>query len=143
MCTVCIDSNTTQQHANHITSGLHTVSCFSSNTKYQVHVHIPTVQFTVVATIHYGSSTNKTCRLTHTQNMDASKSFFFTKTAIVIPTVTITGSLSFLSSFAIVVFVIRSRSNTVYHRILFVMSLFDMMSSLAIALTTLPMDHAQ
>ena len=69
--------------------------------------------------------------------MDASKSFFFTKTAIVIPTVT--GSLSFLSSFAIVVFVIRSRSNTVYHRILFVMSLFDMMSSLAIALTTLPM----
>lgn len=63
--------------------------------------------------------------------------FTFTKAGIFIPTTT--GSLSFLSSLTIVTFILRCRSNTVYHRIMFCMSFFDMLSSLAIALTTIPM----
>ena len=71
-------------------------------------------------------------------NMDIDMdNFYFSMEAVVIPT--ITGSISFLSSLAIVVYIWRSKINTIYHRILFIMSVTDMSTSLAIALTTLPM----
>ena len=63
--------------------------------------------------------------------------FYFTWAGFIIPTMT--GSLSFLSSLTIVIFILRSKSNTIYHRILVFLSLSDMITSLAIALTTLPM----
>ena len=63
--------------------------------------------------------------------------FYFTKAGIIVPT--ITGSMSFLSSLTVVLFILRSRVNNVYNRIIFCMSFFDMLASLAIALTTLPM----
>ena len=68
---------------------------------------------------------------------DENNNFYFTKAGIIVPTVT--GSISFLSSLTVVSFILRSRVNNVYHRIIFCMSFFDMLASLAIALTTLPM----
>ncbi len=63
--------------------------------------------------------------------------FYTTKAGIVIPT--ITGTVSALSSLAIICFILSTRNNTIYHRIMFFMSLSDIMASVAIALTTLPM----
>ena len=68
---------------------------------------------------------------------DENINFYFTKAGIIVPTVT--GSISFLSSLTVVSFILRSRVNNVYHRIIFCMSFFDMLTSLAIALTTIPM----
>ena len=68
---------------------------------------------------------------------DQSSKFYFTKAGIVIPTVT--GSISFLSSIIIMSFILRSRVNSTYHRIIFCLSFFDMLTSLSIALTTIPM----
>ena len=50
-------------------------------------------------------------------------------------------SLSFISSSMIIIFIIRSdrKFGSVYHRIMIGMSLFDMIQSLAMAFTTLPM----
>ena len=64
-------------------------------------------------------------------------SFYFTKAGFIIPT--ITGSISCLSSLTIIAFILRSKSNTIYHRIMFGLSSADIITSLAIALTTLPM----
>ena len=61
----------------------------------------------------------------------------FSTAGYIIPTVT--GSISFLSSSTIVFFILRSRKNTVYHRILCLMSFFDMVASIAMAATTIPM----
>ena len=63
--------------------------------------------------------------------------FVYTTAGLILPI--ITASISFLSSLTIVVFIIRSRNNTVYHRIMFLISIFDICSSIAIALSTLPM----
>ena len=63
--------------------------------------------------------------------------FAFTRTGLVLPIVA--GTLSFISSSAIIVTILRSKQNTQYHRIMLVMSIFDAISSLFIALTTLPM----
>ena len=70
--------------------------------------------------------------------MEPPKSFHYSKAGFVIVP-SITGSISFLSSLTVACVILRSKSNVVYHRILFLMSLFDMMSSGAIALVTLPM----
>jgi len=53
----------------------------------------------------------------------------------------ITGSISAVSSFLIIYLVFRSEAklNTIYHRIMFGMSVADILSSIAMALTTLPM----
>ena len=72
------------------------------------------------------------------QSMDASKArFYYTKTGVIIPT--ITGTISFLSSLIIVSFILRSKQNTTYHRIIFMLSFYDLLTSFAIAITTLPM----
>ncbi|GFH57643.1 hypothetical protein CTEN210_14119 [Chaetoceros tenuissimus] len=63
--------------------------------------------------------------------------FAFTRTGLILPIVA--GTLSFVSSSAIIVTIFRSKQNTQYHRIMLVMSIFDAISSLFIALTTLPM----
>jgi len=67
------------------------------------------------------------------------ESFSFTKAGIIIPMVT--GSISFLSSMIIIFTVLRSISGTktTYHRIILFMSSADCLTSLAIALTTIPM----
>ena len=54
---------------------------------------------------------------------------------------TITGSLSAISSCCLILVILRSQSklNTVYHRITFGMSCADIMSSVAMALTTIPL----
>jgi hypothetical protein len=67
------------------------------------------------------------------------ESFFFTKAGIVIPMVT--GSISFLSSSTIISIVLRSKSGikTTYHRIMLGLSLADCLTSVMIALTTIPM----
>ena len=70
-------------------------------------------------------------------NMTSSNNLYYTKAGLIVPMVA--GSLSFLSSLLIVGFILLSRSNTAYHRILFGLSFFDMLTSLACALTTLPM----
>jgi len=66
-------------------------------------------------------------------------SFYFTKAGIIIPMVT--GSISFLSSMLIISIVLRSMSGikTTYHRIIVGLSSADCLTSLAIALTTIPM----
>jgi hypothetical protein len=66
-------------------------------------------------------------------------SFYFTKTGIIIPTVT--GVISFLSSMIIISIVLRSMNGikTTYHRIILGMSCADCLTSFAIALTTIPM----
>ena len=66
-------------------------------------------------------------------------SIYFTKAGIIIPMVT--GSISFLSSMIIISIVMRSMSGikTTYHRIILFMSSADCLTSLMIALTTMPM----
>mmetsp|Transcript_18052 Transcript_18052/g.26815 ORF Transcript_18052/g.26815 Transcript_18052/m.26815 type:complete len:510 (-) Transcript_18052:272-1801(-) len=66
-------------------------------------------------------------------------SFYFTKTGIIIPTVT--GTISFLSSSTIIYIIARSKSGikTAYHRIILGLSIADCLTSLAVALTTIPM----
>jgi hypothetical protein len=53
----------------------------------------------------------------------------------------ITGSISFVSSVTLIFLIYRSHTklSTIYHRIMFGMSVSDLMSSAAMALTTLPM----
>lgn len=63
--------------------------------------------------------------------------FYFSKAAIVIPS--ITGSVSFLSSGIVIYVIARSRVFSTYHRIMLGTSVADCIASLAIALTTLPM----
>ena len=63
--------------------------------------------------------------------------FYLTTAGLVIPSVT--GSISCISSLAIIYIKVRSKTNTTYHRIMFLMSFCDMLASLAIALTTIPM----
>jgi hypothetical protein len=67
------------------------------------------------------------------------ESFIVTKAGIIIAMVT--GSISFLSSMIIISIVLRSMSGikTTYHRIILCMSSADCLTSLAIALTTIPM----
>ena len=73
----------------------------------------------------------------HLSTMSGSGFFVYTTAGYILPT--ITSSISFLSSLTIVVFIVRSRSNTVYHRIIFLISVFDMISSIAISFSTLPL----
>lgn len=63
--------------------------------------------------------------------------FYFTTAAVVIPA--ITGSMSFLSSGTIIYVIVRSKIYSTYHRIMLGTSIADCLTSLAIALTTLPM----
>ena len=63
--------------------------------------------------------------------------FYFSKAGFVVPT--ITGLISCLSSLGTMWFILKSKSNTTYHRIIFTLSFFDMITSLAIAMTTIPM----
>ena len=67
------------------------------------------------------------------------ESFLFTKAGIIIAMVT--GSISFLSSMIIISIVLRSMSGikTTYHRIILGLSSADCLTSLMIALTTIPM----
>ena len=69
--------------------------------------------------------------------MDIPDRFYFTKACMVV-TATI-ASISCLSSLATIMFILRSRKNTSYHRIMFGISFADIMTSAAMALTTLPM----
>ncbi len=69
--------------------------------------------------------------------MEVEDSFLITKAGVIVPS--ITGSISFISSITIIFIIFKSRQNSVYHRIHFVMSFFNSLSSLSIALTTLPM----
>jgi hypothetical protein len=73
------------------------------------------------------------------EDTEVEESFIFTKAGIIIPMVT--GSISFLSSMIIISIVLRSMSGikTTYHRIILFMSSADCLTSLAIALTTIPM----
>eukprot|EP00979_Chaetoceros_neogracilis_P013567 scaffold3909_cov180-Chaetoceros_neogracile.AAC.1 len=73
------------------------------------------------------------------EDTEEESSFIFTKAGIIIPMVT--GSISFLSSMIIISIVLRSKSGikTTYHRIILCMSSADCLTSLAIALTTIPM----
>ena len=72
------------------------------------------------------------------QNMTQSL-FYFTKAGIIIPTVT--GTISFLSSSAIIYVILRSKSGikTTYHRIILGLSIADCITSFVILLTTIPM----
>ena len=63
--------------------------------------------------------------------------FYQTLPGVIIPT--ITGLVSAISSFIIVIVILNSGRNTAYHRIMFLMSVCDIMSSLALSMTTLPM----
>ena len=66
--------------------------------------------------------------------------FSLTRAGWVIPTVT--SSISFFSSGLIIYIIARSEQSTytiTYHRIMFLMSIADMVSSLAVSLTTIPM----
>ena len=63
--------------------------------------------------------------------------FVGTKAGYIVPR--ITGSISFFSSLFIITFILRSKSNTVYHRIMMLICIFDMIASFAIALTTIPL----
>ncbi|GFH62084.1 hypothetical protein CTEN210_18560 [Chaetoceros tenuissimus] len=51
----------------------------------------------------------------------------------------VSGSLSFISSCLIMIIILRSKQNTPYHRIMFFMSFWDSIASVAMALTTIPM----
>ena len=64
-------------------------------------------------------------------------SFFYTQAGAIVPT--ITGSISFISSITTIFIILKSRQNSVYHRIIFLMSFFNSFTSMSIALTTLPM----
>ena len=72
-----------------------------------------------------------------TTNPDFDNNIYMTRAGVVIPTVS--GSISAISSFVILSFIVRSRNNTIYHRIMFLLSFADIITSVAIALTTLPM----
>ena len=63
--------------------------------------------------------------------------FAFSVAGLILPIVS--GSFSFVSSCIIMITVLRSKQNTPYHRIMFFMSFMDALSSLSIAMTTLPM----
>jgi len=63
--------------------------------------------------------------------------FYQSTAGFIIPTVT--GTISCVSSLTIIFVILRSRRNTVYHRIMLLVSLSDVLSSTAIALTTIPM----
>ncbi len=63
--------------------------------------------------------------------------FYQSTAGFIIPTVT--GTISCVSSLTIITIILRSRRNTVYHRIMLLVSLSDVLSSTAIALTTMPM----
>ena len=63
--------------------------------------------------------------------------FYRTKKAIFIPA--INGTLSFVSSALVLFLIFRSRCKSSYHRIMAVFAFWDMVSSFAVALTTLPM----
>lgn len=69
-------------------------------------------------------------------NDDASR-FYMGKTAIILSI--ISASSSFLSSAFIILVVWKSRRNTSYHRIMVFMSGWEMLRSLCIALSTIPM----
>ena len=58
-------------------------------------------------------------------------------TGYIVPT--ITGTISCASSAVVIFIILRSMRNTAYHRIMLAMSLSDVLSSTAIALTTIPM----
>lgn len=66
-------------------------------------------------------------------------SFYFTKAAVFIPGVT--GSVSSIASIIILSIILRSerKLSTTYHRIMFFMSFWDIVASISVALTTLPM----
>ena len=71
---------------------------------------------------------------------DYNSNFNFTKTAIIITTVS--GSISFISSMLIIYVILKSPKlvfSTPYHRIMFGISIGDCIVSFAIALTTIPM----
>lgn len=72
-------------------------------------------------------------------NMTQVKTFVTSRTGIIVST--INASASAFCSFFIIMLIIKSdvKLQTVYHRILFGMSLFDIIQSLAMALATLPM----
>lgn len=63
--------------------------------------------------------------------------FYQSNTGYIIPT--ITGTISCISSVVVIFIILRTMRNTAYHRIMFAMSLSDIISSTAIALTTIPM----
>jgi hypothetical protein len=63
--------------------------------------------------------------------------FYLSRAGYIIPS--ITGMVSCLSSFIIVFIILKTMHNTAYHRIMFAMSISDIITSTAIALTTLPM----
>jgi len=69
--------------------------------------------------------------------------FYVTKAAIIIATTT--GSISLISSVVILIVINRSeiRFSSIYHRIIAAQSLMDIIVSLAILLTTLPMPRDQ
>jgi len=71
------------------------------------------------------------------EEIESHDTFYLTRAGIIVPT--ITGSISCISSATIIYIIVKSMRNTVYHRLLFVISFCDMLSSLAVALTTLPM----
>jgi hypothetical protein len=70
-------------------------------------------------------------------SIESHDTFYLTNAGYIIPTVS--GSISCISSAIIIFIIMMSRQNTVYHRVLFVMSFCDLFTSSAIALTTLPM----
>jgi hypothetical protein len=73
-----------------------------------------------------------------TETNPADYDTFYQSTAgFIIPTVT--GAISCVSSLTIIFIILRSRRNTAYHRIMLLVSLSDVLSSTAIALTTIPM----
>jgi len=71
------------------------------------------------------------------EEIESHDTFYLTRAGFIVPTVT--GSISCISSATIIYIIVKSMRNTVYHRLLFVISFCDMLSSLAVALTTLPM----
>ncbi len=76
------------------------------------------------------------------ENFDAilnHDSWYFTREAQVTPAVT--GSISAASSILVMSIIMRSQTklSTAYHRIMFFMCIWDAISSIAIALTTIPM----
>jgi hypothetical protein len=73
-----------------------------------------------------------------TETNPADYDTFYQSTAgFIIPTVT--GAISCVSSLTIIFIILRSRRNTAYHRIMLLVSFSDVLSSTAIALTTIPM----
>lgn len=64
-------------------------------------------------------------------------SFYFSKAAAIIASTS--GSLSAISSLLIIIIIRRSGIKSTYHRIMLFMSVADILTSISIALTTLPM----